>query len=255
MFFYVSKVLSYLLSPFIWSAILLVAALFSRKQKKQKRLLIWTLIVMAVFTNSYLVSTIVNLWAVEPVKIVNLKEDYDVGIVLGGNTVTFDKSYKRETYTGNIDRLLQAVSLYNKGKIRKILVTGAAGDLVYRDYKEANLMASFLRDIGIPDSNILMDTLAENTHQNAVYVKRLLDKQAPDSRLLLITSSLHMRRAQACFRHQGLRVTAYATNPINPEIRWNFAYLVFPNESNYLIWNGLIHEMLGYSVYWLMGYL
>ena len=132
---------------------------------------------------------------------------------------------------------------------------GAAGDLIYRNHKEANLMAAFLKSIGIPDTNILIDTMAENTHQNAVYVKQLLAKRDNHYRLLLITSSLHMRRARACFRHEGLNTTVYATNPMNEKIRWNFEFLFVPNASNLLIWNGMIHEMLGYFVYWLVGYI
>ena len=54
----------------------------------------------------------------------------------------------------------------------KILVTGAASNLLYRGHKEGNMMAWFLRSIGIPDSVVIVDTLAENTHQNAVYSQR-----------------------------------------------------------------------------------
>ncbi len=255
MFFIISKILSYFLSPLLWIILLLITAICTRKDRKRKKYLLLSLIVILLFSNSLIVFSIVKFWTVSPVTEENLTGVYDVGIVLGGNTITFDKNFHRKTYTANIDRLLQAVSLYYKGKIKKILVTGAAGDLIYRDHKEANLMSSFLRSIGIPDSNILIDTMAENTHQNALYVKRLLSKRDNNGRLLLITSSLHMRRARACFIHEGMNTTVYATNPIDTKIRWNFEFLIMPDASNILIWNGLIHEVFGYAVYWLNGYI
>ena len=64
-----------------------------------------------------------------------------------------------------------------------------------------------------------------------------------------------MRRAMACFRHEGVSVQPYATNLINSETHWNVEYLLIPNASNFLIWDGVIHEMLGYGIYKIMGYI
>ncbi len=233
----------------------MAGAVFTRNNKKRKRRITLALVATLLFTNSFVMFWLVDLWAVKPVYDKDLKDNYDVGIVLGGNTITFDDGFNRKTYTGNIDRLLQAVSLYKKGKIKKILVTGAAGDLVYRKHKEGNLMHDFLITVGIPDTDIIVDTLAENTHQNAVYVKKLLHEKFESSKLLLITSSLHMRRARACFEHENLKVDVYATNPVSTKIRWNFEFVFIPDPSNLLIWNGLIHEMLGYFVYLISGYI
>ncbi len=255
MFFIISKILSYFLSPLLWIIVLLVGALALKNDKKRKKILAFALITTLFFTNSFVLFWLINLWTVKPVYDSDLKKTYDVGIVLGGNTITFDNDFNRQIYTGNIDRLLQAVSLYKKGKIKKILVTGASGDLIYRHHKEGKMMQDFLKSIGIPDTNILVDTLAENTHQNAVYVKKMLNGNLKNSKLLLITSSLHMRRARACFEHENMKVDIYATNPISTSVRWNFEFLFVPDPSNLLIWNGLIHESLGYLVYKIYGYI
>ena len=175
--------------------------------------------------------------------------------MLGGGTVTFDKKYHRNTYRENVDRLLQAVDLYEEGKIKKILITGGSGNLIYKDVKEADLMDSFLRKIKIPSSDILIDTLAENTHQNAVYSKIILAGYPNLSKFLLITSSVHMRRAMGCFEKEGIKVTPYPTNLVNSDGPWNFEYLFIPQASNFLIWNGTIHEMVGFMVYKIMGYI
>ncbi len=254
MFFILSKIFAYLLTPLIWIIGLLIAAAATKKEKKKRRLTLSALIVILLFTNSFIINLFVGLWTVPIKKADKLNPPYDVGIVLGGNTITFQKDFERKTFNGNIDRILQAVDLYKKGIIKKILVTGASGDLIYRDQKEGLLMASFLREIGIPDSNILVDTLAENTHENALYAKQIIAKTGSE-KLLLITSSLHMRRALACFRHEGLYPAVYSTNPLDTGIRWNIEYFLIPNSANLLIWNGLIHEVLGYWIYRVSGYI
>ncbi len=194
------------------------------------------------------------MWAVNAVKLNASQLPYDVGIVLGGNTISFDSYLDRKIYQSNIDRLLQAIELYEQGKIKKILVTGAASNLLYRGHKEGNMMAWFLRSIGIPDSVVIVDTLAENTHQNAVYSQRILTRHPNLKKVLLITSSMHMKRALACFYHEGIEAIPYATNILQPATVWNFEFFFVPAASNILIWNGLIHEMLGYLIYWIMGY-
>jgi len=255
MFFIISKILSYFLSPLLWIIILLFWALLAKNRKKRERALLASLVTILLFTNSFVVFWPVKIWAVKPVFDKDLKEGYDVGIVLGGSTITFDNDFNRQIYTGNIDRLLQAVSLYKKGKIKKILVTGASGDLIYRNHKEGKMMYDFLRKIGIPGGDILVDTLAENTHQNAVYVKKMLGDGGEHLKLLLITSSLHMRRARACFEHENLKADLYATNPVSTSVRWNFEFLFVPDASNLLIWNGIVHEIFGYAVYKIYGYI
>ena len=252
MFFIISKILTYFLRPAIWLLILFILALANRNNKKQRIYLWIAFLTFVLFSNSFFITKTTDLWAVSPKE---LNQSYDVGVVLGGSTITYEKKYDRKIFKGNIDRLLQAVELYQNGKIKKILITGASGNLIYRDLKEARLLRSFLISINFPPNHILMDTLAENTHENAVYTKEILNHHPELKKVLLITSSLHMRRAMACFRHEGIRVTPYPTNLINSDMHWNLEYLLVPNISNFMIWNGMMHEMLGYEVYKLAGYL
>ncbi len=253
MFFVVSKILTYLFHPLVWIVVLLVIALFfSRKPKKIRRELLAAFVLLVAFSNTFLVNQVVSLWAIRPVAV---HRKFDVGIVLGGTTVTYNARYHRVTYRGNIDRLLQAVEMYKRGKIRKIMVTGASGNLMYRQVKEGRLLHDFLVRIGIPEKDILTDTLAENTHENAVYAKKILLQHPQLHSVLLFTSALHMRRALACFRHEEIKSTPYVTNLLNTKIRWNPEYLFIPDAANFLVWNGMIHEVFGYLVYWIVGYI
>ncbi len=252
MFFVISKILTYFFRPAIWLVVLLALALFHKNARKRRRSLWLGFMILLFFSNTFIVTRIAGLWAVNPRPVTQV---FDVGVVLGGSTVTYEKKFNRTTYKGNIDRLLQAVELYRQGKIKKILVTGGSGNLIYPRFKEAKILRSFLLSIGIPKQNVLMDTLAENSHENAVYTKKNLERHPNIHSVLLFTSSMHMRRAMACFRHVGIEVQPYPTNLINSQMHWNVEYLLIPNISNFLIWNGMIHEIIGYGVYKVMGYI
>ncbi len=252
MFFILSKIVFYLFHPLLWLVVFVALALFHKNPKIKKRSLVTGFVVLVVFSNTFIVNKIAGLWAMQPVPVT---QRFDVGVVLGGSTATYEAKYHRVTFKGNIDRLLQAVEMYHQGKIKKILVTGAAGNLLYPHIKEAKLLRSFLLNIGIPRRDILMDTLAENTHQNAVYSKVILQQHRHLRSVLLFTSSLHMRRALACFQHEGIRAQPYVTNLLNTPTQWNITYFLVPDAANFLVWNGMVHEIIGYVVYRLMGYI
>ena len=250
MFFILSKLLGYLFHPIFWIIIALLAALIKRKWRKKSLILAFILAIF--FSNSFFVTKIVSTWAITPRA---LKEHFDVGIVLGGSTVTYNKKYNRVVYRGEIDRLLQAVLLYKKGDIKKILITGGSANIIYKSVKEAHLLNNLLINLGIPHNDIFIDTLAQNTYQNAYYSKQILKKYPQFNKLLLITSELHMRRALGCFKREGLKVTPYPTNLINSNNPLNFEYLFIPNASNFLIWDGFTHEVIGYLTYKIVGYI
>ena len=55
-------------------------------------------------------------------------------------------------------------------------------------------MQIFLRDLGVPDSAMLLETRSRNTRQNAEYSSQLL-RAHKLHHVLLVTSALHMHRA------------------------------------------------------------
>ncbi len=255
MFFIFSKIISFLLSPLIWVMALLLVALVAKKPRKRKRFLATATVLLFIFTNSFLVGLLTGVWAWDGTKDSEIQRTYPVGIVLGGNTISYNSLLSKVTFNYNADRLMQAVLLYNKGKIKHILVTGSAGNLIYRDAKEGNLMRKALLEMGIPDSSIWVDTSADNTHENAVYANKMLAHNNVTDTCLLITSSLHMRRSVGCFQKEGVRVRPFATNLLRDSDVITFDYLFYPYAINMTIWEGMTHEVLGYYVYKILGYI
>jgi uncharacterized SAM-binding protein YcdF (DUF218 family) len=155
------------------------------------------------------------------------------------------------------DRLWQAIHLYHLGKVDKILISGESGNMVDKGLKEASQFKAILIQEGIPESDIMVETVSKNTYQNAVESKKVLDETPKDESVLLITSATHMRRSRAIFEKVGFtHFDTFTTDHYTGDKRgYYFDQYIIPNESVLTDWNKLIHEWVGYTTYWIMGYL
>ena len=93
---------------------------------------------------------------------------YDVIIVPG-------IPYQDQNWASNIMRVRVAWScfLYSRGITRHIIYSGNA---VYTPYVEGKIMAMHARALGVPDSAILCETLAEHSTENIAYSYRMAKK-------------------------------------------------------------------------------
>jgi len=203
MFFILSKIFSYLLSPLLWIIILLFFAYFSKNRKKQKKHLIVAVILLLFFSDGIIYHFAKNSIAEKPIKYSDLQNTYDYGIVLGGFS-GFDENTNRLVFHKETNRIMQALSLYKQKKIKKIFISGGYGNLFGKKYKEADYVKKFLIQTGIKPEDILTENKSRNTFENAKYTAQILKPENP--KCLLITSSLHMFRAKKCFKKTGLNI-------------------------------------------------
>lgn len=254
MFFEVSKILHFLLSPIIWILVMLLTALILRNKKRSRQLLIAAVSAFIFFSNSFIVDEFTRVTEMPMIPDSQLGT-YDAGIVLGGGMVTIDRSGDRLIFQENTDRILQAIHLYKKGRIRKILLSSGSGSIVFKDMLEGALLKRYLIETGIQGKDILVDSLSRNTYENAVCSAKLLTDSIPVGKYLLITSALHMARAKACFLKQGLTVDVYPVSKKTGQRRWDIGYLLVPEVENIEAWQKLLHEWVGYLVYDIKGYI
>lgn len=254
MFFFLSKVLSFLITPLIWVIGLLIYSILQRDQLKKKRALLLSVILLFLFSNSFLFNEAMKCWEVNAIHQDSLPERYDAGIVLGGISF-YDSEMDRVQFNRSVDRLMQAVRLYKAGKISKIFFTGGSGSLTFPDTKEAPLIRKLLLELGIPDHDILFESESRNTRENAAFSKPILREKIPGRKHLLITSAFHMRRAVGCFEKQGIKVRPYATDRFSGPTRFQLDYLLIPSSEALQSWSLLIHEITGYIVYRAAGYI
>ncbi len=252
MFFLFSKILNFLVMPLTWLFILFLYAMLTRQAARKRKALITFGVTFYILCNSFLANEFMHAWEIPPVAEDKL-ETYDAGIVLSG-IMSYHMDLKKYQFMHGVDRLLQAVELYKKGKIRKIVFTGGSGSITYSFIKEGMLVKNFLLRIGIPAKDLVIETESNNTHENAVFTKPLLDKEFPNGKFLLITSAYHMRRSVACFEKAGIHVTPYSTDMQSGKRAYVFDFLFIPNVNALEVWEIAIHEMTGYLIYKIAGY-
>ncbi len=255
MFFVISKVIAYLLNPLFWILILIVVALFIKRRQVTRRLLIVVIILFYFFSNHFIVDEFIRKWEMPMVRYQSLDKQYDVGVVLGGNMVNLDRSYDRLIFRKNSDRIIQTADLYFRGRLKTILISGGPGDLFQRDKYEAAFLKRYLVSIGIPDSVIMVDSVSDNTHENAVNSAKLINDCCKEGNFLLITSSMHMRRSLACFKKEGIIATPFPTDKNVNKRRTDVEHLFIPQLDSFIYWRMLLHETVGYLVYDWVGYI
>lgn len=173
---------------------------------------------------------------------------YEVGIVLGGG-FEYDADRERLSIRRGGDRIWCAIQLYHAGKINYILLTGKNGDVIDKGLDESNQLKQVLVNNGIPESHILVDSESQNTYQNALNSKKLMEENKLGS-ALLITSALHMRRAGAVFENQGIEFDEFPTDFYGSP-SWD-QYL-FPSLDAMHLWSIYFHEVFGYTAYAITG--
>ena len=142
MFFILSKILHFLVTPIVWVFLLLILSLLIKKQKLKKRILTSAIIIFYLFSNAAVFRIVKKSYIPQPYKFEKTKE-YSAGIILGG-LCSYNEVYKRYFFSEAGDRLFQTLHLYKKGKIGKIIVSGGSGRLFINEQKEADVIKEYL---------------------------------------------------------------------------------------------------------------
>jgi uncharacterized SAM-binding protein YcdF (DUF218 family) len=131
----------------------------------------------------------------------------DVIVVLGGGTESYQYPRPMVEINAAGDRVIYAAELYKKGKGSFILVSGGnIPALDARTTTPAEDMTLLLTMLGVPPEVIWLQPNSANTAQDALYSSILL-KDSGISRVILVTSAIHMPRAVELFTANGMNVT------------------------------------------------
>ena len=183
-----------------------------------------------------------------------LAKNYDYGILLGGMLdINYDNDNDNIIFNINGDRLLNTIYLYKTKTIKKIIISGASGSL-YSDISEANILKLYLQKIGISEDDILTESKSKNTYENAIFSADLIKlRDNNKAKCIIITSDYHIRRSLACFKKAGLDSDYFIIEKQNKF--YNIEKYIIPQASVLWQWQALMHEFIGYGIYWLQGYL
>lgn len=98
------------------------------------------------------------------------------------------------------DRVVAAVRLWRLGQVDRLVLAGGSSNAI----SEAELMARFAGDLGVPRSVIVLESNSRTTRENAIGVARVLREHRLPPDVALVTSGLHLPRAMIEFRCAGL---------------------------------------------------
>ena len=252
MFFALSKLLAFIITPALWIITILGIAVFTKNETRKRKFLCWGFGLLLFFSNTFIFNEFIHPWEIPATETSALKK-YEIGIVLGGMSV-YDERMDRVQFYRGVDRLLQAVELYRKGYIKKIIFTGGSGRLLHPEMKEGKYLKRYLNYFNIPETDFLMESESQNTHENATMTKAIIEKEHLTGNVLLITSAFHMRRSLGCFRKVGIIADPYSTDRYSGKRKFEFDHVFIPDISALEGWSNLIHEVTGFVIYKIMGY-
>ncbi len=248
MFFVLSKLLYFFITPFCWILILLLAALIF--PKKRKYFLFASLIFLLVFTNPWLYRRAMLSYEEKPLNpaFTQLPE---TAILLTG-IVGFD-SMGHGHFGKSADRFIQSAHLLHSKQIKRLIISGGSGNFWRKEKTESLFLRQQFLLQGIPDSALLAETLSRNTFENAIHTRHLLDSLQLKGPFLLITSALHMPRAKKVFTKAGISFIPYPCDyKVYPQAP-DFKNTVYPDITYLREWENIIKEWVGTIVYGLTG--
>jgi uncharacterized SAM-binding protein YcdF (DUF218 family) len=250
--FLLGKLFLLLLKPLTWIIVIFCISLFSKNQRRKKRFGVTAFILLVFFSNPFVFRVLAKQYEKKPV-ILKEEEKFQAGIVLGG-FVNYNIKRDRAYFNEASDRFIETALLYKSGHISKIIVSAGNGYVVKHHFQEASFVKDRLIQLGISEQDIFTDGLSRNTYENAVYSKRICDSDHLTGPFLLISSAMHLPRAEALFKKQKLNVRAYPCDFLTESIANNFweDYLI-PSSFTLYGWDLLIKEITGLLIYKVMG--
>jgi uncharacterized SAM-binding protein YcdF (DUF218 family) len=247
MFFILSKILDFLLTPICWLFILLGLAYFSRFSK---RFIVSVVGLLLLLSNGWFVNQCYLAYESPQVPV---KQTYQWCIVLGGGMMRAGYGYR----TGETaDRFIQPLLLYKQGKIKRILITG--GNVNIKGLKidatqESKKVKEVLISMGVDEIDIYLEEKARNTHENAVNTKKMLQPYFGE-KMLLVTSAMHMPRAKACYEKEGFKIDVYPADIKKKDTYTGILDKIIPEERNLTKIAELIREVAGFVIYKIVGF-
>lgn len=108
----------------------------------------------------------------------------------------------------SLRRAVQGIVLYRRGLAPLIVFSGTSYE---GSQVESQVRASLARQLGVPEKAILLERHADTTAEEAENITAKL-RQRGAERILLVTNSLHLRRAVPRFEKLGLKVFPIAVD-------------------------------------------
>ncbi len=189
--------------PLGWILLLLVAALVTRRRS----------FIVAALAVLYLCSIprtadrlLVALEEAQPRLSVEACPEAEAIVVLGGLAAFFAPGLAE--WTDAVDRLEQAIALYQAGKAPRLVFAGGIFEWLEGKPTEGELMREAALRRGVPAEASRVLAGSRTTAQEAARLAELAARE-PLRRIILVSSAHHLPRAALLFRRQGFEVVPF----------------------------------------------
>ena len=138
---------------------------------------------------------------------INKIDNADAIVVLSGGMLNINEvenSYYAEW--GDPDRVFGGIDLMKAGKANRLIYTGGRMPWNKSKKNEGEALKDYSISNGIPEEKIIVTKDVQNTKEEAVAVKELINSSKS---IILVTSAYHMLRAKRLFEKQGFNVIPY----------------------------------------------
>jgi uncharacterized SAM-binding protein YcdF (DUF218 family) len=244
---------------FVYGLILAAILLFTRRQLAAwgRRWLIFLTTLGYLLSTPLMASSLVHIISsgYQPLDADGVSTHIDAIVILGGggSTYQFGKNQLDMLSNQSSLRVLEGYRLYLTLSPEWVIVSGGTNDRAGVTTPESETMATHLVNLGIPAHHILIERESANTHDQAVNIPPLLARNGIEQ-FILVTSPIHMRRADLCFRAAAsdhLISIAPARSETKPPLGWS----PFPNAEALDSSRDVVREVVGLLYYLLRGWL
>ena len=171
-------------------------------------------------------------------------------VVLSGGGISKAPGKGNVFEWGDPDRFFAGINLYQKKKAPKLFFTGGTTPYDQDSINEGTLYKEHAISMGIPLDAIFVTNKVINTAQEALELRRNFNQANFSSKILLVTSAFHMKRAKKLFERQNFVVypfpVDFKTSKISP---WQSPSQWIPNSYNLDRSSTALRELIGRIVY------
>lgn len=215
----------------------------------------WFCVVFTAITLFIMYTPIANVLA-RPLVVKETLEKADIIVVLGGG------AFKNGVLAGaSNERLIRGLLLYKEGRAPRIMFTGGtitsealkiahtlmkSTDKGAINVSEGALMGEIALELAVLEKDAVIDPSSTNTYENLLHAKKYMDEKGLKS-CIIVTSSLHMKRASLIAEKLGL---SYYAAPVKDYTGFRVSGLGRLNLMHELLW-----EYAGIALYRLYGYI
>lgn len=231
-----------------------LALLAGERTRATGRRCLWALLVLYLALSTGIVSNMLAqmLSGVPPLERAEAVRQAEAIVLIGCGVVTVGHD-TTPLHLPGVETALnvsEAVRLYRLAGGKRIIATGGMPPHGAGKIPESEVMQHSLASMGVPSRDIVLESRAINTLQQARNVAAMLPRGA---RVILVTVPTHMPRTRGFFRAQGLDVVEAPSGVAEADFVEGYLWQLVPNRYSLRASERAMYEVLGLIYYWVRG--